>query len=218
MSDIGSVGVLCLQCDWRNTGASRDCRHCGQLLVPSHALDSAEVRIWVEDQAIERSKKGLPSSPGMKSILADWASPGYKWDSAVDGPGVDVDFDAAVDGDSEVTSGGAVKAVCPSCEAEYSDAVKFCSECGTETVVPDAAAQIDQLQDSIRALSLRLRELEAPHEVATAPKFSWMDVPVSEKWKVTWGIFGRTILINLGLWAAMILLLLVLGVLAAAGG
>jgi len=106
---------------------------------------------------MERSKKGLPSSPHLKSTLAGWVSPGYKWDPEVDELVVDADFKTGVEGDSDVISGGVVKAVCPSCEAEYPDAVKFCSECGTETVVPDAPSQIDQLQDSVRGVSLVAR-------------------------------------------------------------
>jgi hypothetical protein len=96
--------------------------------------------------------------------------------------------------------------------------VKFCSECGTETIAPDAADQVVQLQESIRLLTERVSQLEMSGKDSGVSKFSWPDVPVHQKWKVTWGVFGRTILINLALTLAAMLLLVALGVMAAAGG
>jgi hypothetical protein len=98
------------------------------------------------------------------------------------------------------------------------DAVKFCSECGTETVAPDAADQVIQLQESVRALSERVGQLEVSGKGSAVSKFSWPDVPGHQKWKVTWGVFGRTILINIGIYVGIVFfILVVLGLAAAAG-
>ena len=41
----------------------------------------------------------------------------------------------------------------------------------------------------------------------SAEKFSWDDVPTEEKWKLTWGVWGRQILVNIAMVVVLFLIL-----------
>lgn len=220
MTRISETDVLCFDCKWRNSGRSDECENCSKHLISHRPLQGPSLSEWVELQMKQRNELGIETGVEDLKVLRQWASdhldetsrPSLTSFGATAGKPV-VRAAAPVPAEPSL-----VRAVCPSCHAEYHEGVKFCSECGAATEEPAAAVQVAQLELALEQMSDRVRRLEgrAVSEHSQA-RFNWLQVPNDQKWKVTWGVFGRTILINLVIWAGIMLLFLALGLIAAVG-
>lgn len=101
--------------------------------------------------------------------------------------------------------------MCSACGATFPDDAAFCSHCGSPTGPPDDAARIAALEEQVQELNAALHQ--RPPTPPPAP-FRWHTVSSQDKWAVTWGVWGRTILINIIVFFALAILLGGLGVLA----
>lgn len=101
-------------------------------------------------------------------------------------------------------------AVCERCGASFNENVAFCSMCGSPTQPPGIEDRIHSLEKQVKHLTAALasRTTSADHT------FLWHRVASTEKWAVAWGVWARTILINIIVFFALAILLGGIGVLA----
>lgn len=218
MTEIPHGGVLCFKCKWRNTGRVDECRSCGERLLSVRPLVGPDLSAWVEWQMRQRTELGIGTDVAHLKSLRQWAAQGKAREFSATLDSVEVTTSEAITyvRDSADPVLVVPKSVCPSCALEYTESTKFCSECGTATEPPEAALQLAQLAQVLDRLSARVHHLEEEdRSVSTQSGFNWFRVPNDEKWKVAWGVFGRTILIHIALWMALIVFALALGLIGA---
>ncbi len=194
------------------------CKNCGELLLPARPLVDPDLSAWVEQQMRQRTKLGIETDVADLKTLRQWAAQERAHDSLATFASFGATTATATTPVAEIAdpAPSVAKAVCPSCATEYTESVKFCSECGTATQPPDTGVQVARLEHAMAQLSERVRQLERVRPSSSAQSgFDWVRLPTDEKWRVTWGVWGRTILVSLAVWAGLIVLLLALGFLSA---
>ena len=109
-------------------------------------------------------------------------------------------------GTVQAPTSGIVVATCPNCGATYTEVVPFCSQCGTETTVPEPAVMNKALASEMAALEIRmnrkLSQLEAKVQDAERAGYDgwrWANINQDEKWAVWWGVFWRGAVISGGI-------------------
>lgn len=208
MSDIATIGIVCGNCRWRNNGGSNRCVNCSVTLIAHRSLDPHAAGRWVEDQMSLRNQLGIATSVDDLEILRAWATGSLTetTDRTPTPPSVFAAHDESLD----------VAVICDDCGKEFSDPVKFCSECGGRTRSPEGSEIIVHVEQMVRHLLRRVEQLERGDFASTSPQqaraFRWTDIDNDQKWQVTWGVYGRTILINIGISVAVVVFfVLVLG-------
>lgn len=214
MAGVGSpriieTGVVCLECDWRNPGTSATCSNCRADLITTRP-DQSEA--WVGAQLEARTRLGLPIDTETVEVLTDWAFLGGYVHEVVDDEQPPTDRTPPVTADPEPIV-NVLAVACTSCDTTFTKPVAFCSACGspTQEIEPTLSEIVEALQrldSQIVTLREAVVRLERREGKGRRPaNFSWVKVPSSEKWSVTWGVFGRSILINLAIYVGLMLLL-----------
>lgn len=103
------------------------------------------------------------------------------------------------------------RSMCSQCGTTFADDSAFCSRCGAPTVPPDDNIRIAALEQEVQALRAAIQSRQ--HR-ATESLFQWHAVSGQEKWNVTWGVWRRTILVNIALGIGFLIVLAAFGVLA----
>ena len=105
----------------------------------------------------------------------------------------------------------APRSVCSGCGAVYTDTVAFCSTCGSPTQPPDDDTRLRALESQLATVQYELHALQVK---TPEQEFRWQQVRAAEKWAVTWGVWGRTILVNIMLFVGFIIILAAAGLMA----
>ena len=91
---------------------------------------------------------------------------------------------------------------CQNCQTVGSDPdAVFCSKCGERIVSEESEVLTKTVLSVVEASvpDLVAREVKR-HVPATSPtRFYWSDLTNAEKWKVSWGVFGRVFLVGIGI-------------------
>ena len=167
---------------------------------------------WAEDQIDARARLGLPFDPDVGIVLTNWVSLGQvEWEVI----GEHQPLVEAERGNVEIEAARPISvAVCTSCGEVYSESVPFCSQCGSPTDTPEPTVaslleSVQRLEREMADLGGLLRRIEhGSGDRYESADFDWLAVPPAEKWSVTWGVFGRTILINIAVFLGLMILMM----------
>lgn len=206
--------ISCYSCGTRSViddGPPYRCAYCDGTLKRGFAS-------WDETLDIEanvRSRDGLPPlGPNDSRALAQFLEVDQA--AVLDHLGLpppQADSNRLASGGQDASSSLilAPRSVCSGCGEVYADDVAFCSRCGSPTQPPDDNTRLLALESQLAAVQYELLALRAE---AANQGFLWWQVPADQKWAVTWGVWGRTILVNILVALGFLLLMGGLGFLA----